>query len=408
MRGSNAEDVAAVLVEEKPDAVHDGRELTNYQVILHRRSGAGFGERWRLLCHRMLGLDARAAERLWHALPIQMVLIRLDREELDHFNHHLERAGVEAEFVVQQKGGRGCALHHRVVADEPCPACGELKACTLCLKAEAWGRCPSCSAKARNRRGLLRFLLGAGVLAMLAVFVALTVQERRIAGWTGSLRVAVLPILADNTADVRSFVREFEVEDVEGFLEREAERYGIEVSPVLSIGVGRALPLSIPPAFPDVGASWTDRAFWAGSLLNLWIRNRAKAGLGTADVRVLALFRTAARRSSPRAPRAHAGAHIAVVELSADEDAFAANDIALAQGILAALGARMKVDEDGEPLFPAGYAFPNRRPPLPQFRAEIMAGRIPLTEETSVLPSSIDDCVVGKVTASEIGWWAAP
>ena len=54
--------------------------------------------------------------------------------------------------------------------------------------------------------------------------------------------------------------------------------------------------------------------------------------------------------------------------------------------------------------FPDGYAEPDLEPLLPQRKAEIMGGRIPVTRQTSETPYSLEDVVVGPVTAREIGW----
>ena len=56
------------------------------------------------------------------------------------------------------------------------------------------------------------------------------------------------------------------------------------------------------------------------------------------------------------------------------------------------------------PLYPAGYAEPQRQPPLPQRRAEIMGGRIPLSQTEAKMPRSLGEVVIGPYTAAEINW----
>ena len=60
------------------------------------------------------------------------------------------------------------------------------------------------------------------------------------------------------------------------------------------------------------------------------------------------------------------------------------------------------------PRFPDGYADPDQRPATPQSRAEIMAGRIPLTPERADVPVSLRYVIVGPATAAEIGWLRTP
>ncbi len=57
-----------------------------------------------------------------------------------------------------------------------------------------------------------------------------------------------------------------------------------------------------------------------------------------------------------------------------------------------------------QPLFPDGYAEPNAVPLLPQSKAELMAGRIPLSESRAETPRGLDDTVIGARTAREISW----
>jgi len=54
------------------------------------------------------------------------------------------------------------------------------------------------------------------------------------------------------------------------------------------------------------------------------------------------------------------------------------------------------------PVFPDGYANPEAQPLLPQKRAEIMAGRVPLNAREALMPGSLKEVVIGPATASEI------
>jgi hypothetical protein len=56
------------------------------------------------------------------------------------------------------------------------------------------------------------------------------------------------------------------------------------------------------------------------------------------------------------------------------------------------------------PVYPDGFAEPDKDPLLPQDYAEIMGGRIPLSEGEAEIPESLDQVLVGAVTAREINW----
>ena len=59
---------------------------------------------------------------------------------------------------------------------------------------------------------------------------------------------------------------------------------------------------------------------------------------------------------------------------------------------------------NGQPLVPIGLADPNAQPPYPQYKAEIMGGRIALSAQRSEIPRGLEEAVIGYATAAEIGW----
>ena len=81
------------------------------------------------------------------------------------------------------------------------------------------------------------------------------------------------------------------------------------------------------------------------------------------------------------------------------------NNIVIAHEFLHTLGATDKYDfANNQPVFPDGYAEPQRVPLLPQSYAEIMAGRPPLTHTEAEIPASLNRVLIGEQTAREINW----
>ena len=96
---------------------------------------------------------------------------------------------------------------------------------------------------------------------------------------------------------------------------------------------------------------------------------------------------------------------IAVANLFADRTARGTNQIVLAHELLHTLRATDKYSfTSNAPLYPDGYAAPESQPLLPQTKAELMAGRIPLDEQRASMPASLREVVIGPATAREIGW----
>ena len=53
---------------------------------------------------------------------------------------------------------------------------------------------------------------------------------------------------------------------------------------------------------------------------------------------------------------------------------------------------------------PASFAEASKSPLYPQYFAEIMGGRVPISESKAEIPLSLSQTLIGEKTASEIGW----
>jgi hypothetical protein len=57
-----------------------------------------------------------------------------------------------------------------------------------------------------------------------------------------------------------------------------------------------------------------------------------------------------------------------------------------------------------QPIYPIGYAEPDASPVHPQRYAEIMGGRVPISQSEARMPRSLKAARVGSATALEIRW----
>jgi hypothetical protein len=79
--------------------------------------------------------------------------------------------------------------------------------------------------------------------------------------------------------------------------------------------------------------------------------------------------------------------------------------VVIVHELLHTLGATDKYDPaTSQPLFPEGYAEPDAKPLYPQRFAEIMAGRIAVSDDETEMPEGLARVVVGPETAREINW----
>jgi len=81
------------------------------------------------------------------------------------------------------------------------------------------------------------------------------------------------------------------------------------------------------------------------------------------------------------------------------------NNVVLAHEMLHTLGATDKYDlQTTLPIFPDGFAEPQKTPRFPQDAAELMGGRIPISDARAEIPDDPTQCVIGSATARELRW----
>lgn len=96
---------------------------------------------------------------------------------------------------------------------------------------------------------------------------------------------------------------------------------------------------------------------------------------------------------------------MAVVHLFATRSQESQNRIVIAHELLHTFGATDKYDLSTDlPIYPDGFADPQRMPRYPQQLAEIMAPRTAVSETEALLPEGLQQERVGPLTAREIGW----
>jgi hypothetical protein len=224
--------------------------------------------------------------------------------------------------------------------------------------------------------------------------------------WDETLYIGVFPIDdAGNevTHDYVASLNQDKVADVERFLNREARRYGIRIA--------RAVRVDL---YPPVKEKPPERASGSGMLQNMWWSLRLRmyarravraSGKPPPQIRIFVLYHDPSfTKSVPHSVGLQKGL-VGVVHAFADRRMTRTNNVVIAHETLHTLGASDKYDpETLAPLFPIGYAEPEREPLHPQTLTEVMAGRYAVDSRTFEMPESLDDVLVGAATALEINW----
>jgi hypothetical protein len=250
------------------------------------------------------------------------------------------------------------------------------------------------------------------IVVLLSIFFGILASawmtEKRMAAWERPILVTVYPIAADDARETQKFIENIdpaEFEKINHFMNRESIPYGFTVTPAVRFQFSEPLqdlPPPVPEQFNTVAiALWSLKMRWWA-----WLRDR-NDGLVSPDIQMFVLYHSLNGNKEAGISVGMRKGRYGLVKAYARETMNPANLFVFTHEMFHVLGATDKYTlSNGEPIFPEGYADPEKRPLFPQHRAEIMGGRIPTSSFSSVMPDSLDECVIGKQTAEEIGFFA--
>jgi hypothetical protein len=252
------------------------------------------------------------------------------------------------------------------------------------------------------KRLRIAFLLYVLLFVALAQFFA----ARRSTDWDDTLWVDVYPVNGDGREGTQRYLDNLDANEfaaVEQFFSAEAKRYSVATSPPFRLGLAPQYKGSLPDLASASSAPatmwWSLRMRWLATKLD-WLSSRPSP-----DIIVFAVFHEAAESAVLDRSTALQKGLVAVTHLFADRTARGPNHVVLAHELLHTLGATDKYSGPAHlPRYPDGFADPTASPSLPQSKAELMAGRIPIDENHAEIPAGLRQVVIGRTTAAEIGW----
>jgi hypothetical protein len=244
------------------------------------------------------------------------------------------------------------------------------------------------------------------ILILLTVAQAAWMQNRALR-WRNNLYVAVYPIDADRSNVAQHYIEQLRREDLDGLREYfsiQAERYRLPVKRPFEFLLGPQIT-EMPPLPPRHGnffgvVLWSLRFRW-------WASQHSPMVAVPPDIRLYLIYHDP--QGTPRL--AHSTAlskgRIGLVNVFAGADYQKTNQVMIAHELLHTLGATDKYDlETNLPEYPNGYAAPEQTPRYPQATAELMAGRVPISETRADIPAGLEQTLIGAVSALEIRWAA--
>jgi hypothetical protein len=246
------------------------------------------------------------------------------------------------------------------------------------------------------------------LLLLMLFFVGMNswLTQLRSTDWNEPLWVVVYPVNGDDSRVSQRYITDLSpgtFDAIESFLASEAQRHGQQIREPVTIQLAPQVP-ECPP-MPSDNGNTLSVMLWSLKLRYWAWRNDTFKG-PQPDVQMFVVYYDPETHSRLRHSLGLRKGMIGVVNAYAGSSMAQRNNVVIAHEFLHTVGASDKYDmASNQPHYPEGYAEPHRTPLYPQRKAEIMGGRIPLSEHDAVMPASVAKSSIGDKTAQEINWF---
>lgn len=243
-------------------------------------------------------------------------------------------------------------------------------------------------------------------MALFVVGLGTYLTMQNTTDWREPLKVTVYPINGDGRDSTQRYLDEIDNADfdsIEHFMQTEAGRFGIAIQQPLRILVGHEI-FERPPEPPRT-ANPFKIAYW--SLKLRWWANAITNDPPGAepDIRLFLVYFDPNISPTLAHSLGLQKGLVGIVNVFSAEEQAETNNFVVAHELLHTLGATDKYGGPHNlPVYPAGYADPNKIPLYPQTQAEIMGGRVALSETQAAIPADLNEVVIGPATAVELRW----
>lgn len=223
--------------------------------------------------------------------------------------------------------------------------------------------------------------------------------------WKDNFYVALYPINADGSEQVATYIKALVKEDfeaIETFFVEEAGRYNVGVRRPVVIELGGVVEQTPPP--PPTNGSVMQTMLWSLQFRLFAWNNSPKVPVQP-DIKLYLLYYDPETHHTLSHSTALNKGRIGRINLFGDQSHAKQNLVITAHELLHTLTATDKYDlATGLPIYPDGYAEPDKQPRHPQHYAELMGGYVPISDSEKSVPESLNQTLIGHKTAREIGW----
>jgi hypothetical protein len=243
------------------------------------------------------------------------------------------------------------------------------------------------------------------LLLILAKALQQTVLEESDLDWKTNFYVAVYPINADNSSEVNTYIKGLEqsnFEPVAEYFAEEAQRYNLHLRRPIEVVLADEIK-EIPPAPPQHGNMFAVMLWSLKFRFYAWKHNPTLHI--KPSIKLYLLYHDPEKTMQLTHSTALYKGRIGRVNLFASSAYEKKNLVVLSHELLHTVKATDKYDNATNlPLYPEGFAEPQKLPLYPQRFAEIMGGRVSMSAQQAEMPNGLKQTLIGDQTAREIGW----
>jgi hypothetical protein len=246
-------------------------------------------------------------------------------------------------------------------------------------------------------------------LLILLAIAAIYTKEQRLntTAWYQTIPVVIFPINGDGSAKTQLFIQNLSdnnFTDIDQFFSRNAKKYSLLTTSPIKTELGVQIN-SHPPSPPENRNNILSVMLWSMKLRYWAYINTPDDVSNKSRIRLYVLYHQGKENQALAHSLGLQKGLIGIIHAYAKPENNKKNSIVMAHEILHTVGATDKYNySNNQPVYPQGYAKPEQSPLFPQRYAEIMAGRIPLSQQRADMPKDLRFCLIGEQTAKEINW----
>ena len=248
-------------------------------------------------------------------------------------------------------------------------------------------------------------------LMLLIILLAITSQDLyfylKVNSWKEPISIHINPINGDGEKTTEQYINALRTEAIHNialFLNKEATKYGISNKQIVTIQLGDEIK-SKPPMLPGSDGNILSNIYWSIAF-RIWSNwTQINSNTPGADINLYVVYFDPLKYSVVDYSVGLQKGMVGLINAYANATYQGSNNVIITHELLHILGATDKYyTHSNLPIFPTGFAEPDKSPLYPQTKAEIMGGRIPISPTYAIIPSNLEQVVIGKLTALEINW----